>query len=460
MQVTTPSDLSRSQSALMRVLDFATPVSDWRTAFAQAIDTCEPVVTKRTEDGFPVEVQWEKVWKYLVPCIDLSHRPTAIDLFCGAGGFSLGIENAGFHIAVGVDIQSVNIEYHELNFPASRGICADVTKLSGKDIFVAPYYKKLALVVGSPPCQGFSTASHSNPLDPRNNLVLEYARLIGELQPQYFILENVPGLLRQQHAPLVNAAIQAFRDAGYVVKNPRTLNAVNFGCPQFRERVFLIGWQEGLPGFDLPRTILPKKQYVTAGMALCDLPDVCDLPELLSYDSILLDRWDWGYHSEYSMRLRKPPVHLSSLRDYNPMLLNSCRIPTHNEEIIDRFSIVPVGKSDKIARKSRLKADRPALTIRAGTGRTKGKKGNYTFPAPIHYKSDRVISVLEAKRLFGTPDWFRVHPSRLVGGQQIGNSVPPPLAQAIGEQVRAIYRSHRYDLRINPSFQFDTVVNV
>lgn len=452
MKTTTTADLYRSHSSLLDQLDSATPGSDWRILFAEAIDAyIEKVIEERSADGYPIKVLWEKLWKYLAPCIDLSHRPTAVDLFCGAGGFSLGIENAGFNVAVGVDIGIENAEYHAKNFPASKTICADISQLSGRDIFRAPHYKRLALVVGGPPCQGFSGAGSSDAADPRNNLILEFARLVGELQPQYFVMENVAGLLRPQHRPMVDKALQLFRDAGYVTNNPHKLNAVNYGVPQFRERTFIVGWQEGLPSFYLPSVVLPKSDHITAGMALCDLPDASDLPELLQSDSVVVEHWNWGYYSEYSMRMRKPPSHLSSLREYDPMLLNGCRIPTHEEETIERFASIPIGRRDEIARKSRLRADRPALTIRAGTGRRATGEGNYTFPAPIHYSRDRVISVLEAKRLFGSPDWFRVHPTRLVGGKQIGNSVPPPLAEAIGRQIMKVYQSRRIDLNTFPA---------
>lgn len=171
-------------------------------------------------------------------------RPVAIDLFAGAGGLSLGMERAGFDVRAAVEIDPIHAAIHELNFPPSHTatICASVRDLSGDDIRRAANleHDEIDAVVGGPPCQGFSLIGHRVLDDPRNDLVDHFRRLVVELQPRTFVMENVPGMATGQHHRLLDGLLERFDRDGYEVRHD-ILNAANFGVPQDRRRLFLIG---------------------------------------------------------------------------------------------------------------------------------------------------------------------------------------------------------------------------
>ncbi|MGH9363643.1 MAG: DNA cytosine methyltransferase, partial [Thermoanaerobaculia bacterium] len=171
-------------------------------------------------------------------------RPVAIDLFAGAGGLALGFEQAGFDIAAAVEFDPIHAATHELNFPETAVICADVRSVSGEEIREAAGLgdRTIDAVVGGPPCQGFSLIGHRVLHDPRNSLVFHFYRLVVELKPRVFMMENVPGMATGRHTELLRELIQRFASAGYRVRLPyRILNAADYGVPQDRRRLFVLG---------------------------------------------------------------------------------------------------------------------------------------------------------------------------------------------------------------------------
>ena len=175
-----------------------------------------------------------------------------VDLFCGAGGLHMGFERAGYDIRLCVDNDNLVERTHKRNFPNIPFINEDIRKLSSDEIKKYLGGRKVDVVIGGPPCQGFSTIGKrvsSNPEtrakhDPRNELVLTYARLIRELQPKFIVMENVKGILTMKGGTYLVTVLKELKDAGYEV-DYRLINMADYGVPQIRERVIIIGNRMG-----------------------------------------------------------------------------------------------------------------------------------------------------------------------------------------------------------------------
>jgi DNA (cytosine-5)-methyltransferase 1 len=441
----------------------------------------------------------------------------AIDLFAGAGGFSLGIEQAGFDVAVAVEYDPVHAAVYAFNFPHTKVLCADVATLSGQEIrdAVKEWAKndaltmmndergslcalgrsprreaggessalciphcafQIDLVFGGPPCQGFSTMGKGLPDDERNNLVFEFCRLVKELQPRYFVMENVPGLCQSKYSHLLKRLMSDFKAAGYVMTEPvQVLDAASFGVPQKRRRLFLLGAQVGAAVLAYPepeqretlalakRNVVQhgerseaklsptpleypqgresQSQYLTVRDAIADLPNLDDFAELSHTDCIQLTPEQlYQMHALSTLYVKKlrdlicDPTNFAYPRWWNPQLLTSSMQTQHTEASIERFKNTSPGQLEPISRLRRLDWDKPCHTLRAGTG---SDRGAYTSPRPIHPDYLRVISVREAARLHSFPDWFRFHVTKWHGFRQVGNAVPPLLARALGSQIIA-----------------------
>ena len=168
-------------------------------------------------------------------------RPVGIDLFAGAGGLSLGFEQAGFDIRAAIELDPVHCAVHEFNFPQCVSICANASLISGEEIRQRAGLGKtqVDVVFGGAPCQGFSLIGKRALDDPRNGLLLQFLRLTVELNANYFVFENVKGLTVGDHKKLLEELIEAFDNEGYEVLLPyKVLNAADFGVPQDRRRLF------------------------------------------------------------------------------------------------------------------------------------------------------------------------------------------------------------------------------
>lgn len=179
---------------------------------------------------------------------------TAIDLFCGAGGLHIGFENAGFKIKLCVDDNDIVEKTHKRNFPNIPIVNRDINKVSTDEIREYLDDKKVDVIIGGPPCQGFSTIGHrvsSNPekrsqKDPRNELVLTYARIINEIRPKFIVMENVKGILTLGKGAYLQNVLSILAKAGYNVEY-KLINMADYGVPEVRERVIIIGNRIGLP---------------------------------------------------------------------------------------------------------------------------------------------------------------------------------------------------------------------
>ena len=360
---------------------------------------------------------------------------TAVDVFAGAGGLSLGFEQAGFTPALGVDGDERAVAAYAANFPAARTLAGDVAGLSGGELLDAAGLRSCAVVVGGPPCQAFSVRGLRRQDDGRRGLVPEFGRVVREIGPDYFAMENVPGILM----PSAQGILAAFRGdmerGGYALAEPWLLDAADFGVPQRRRRLFLVGAKRGLP---LPRPPAPSgAPPATALDAIADLaPLESQRPGPRGEHAGAL-----GAASPYAARLRgeaDDPGDRSAPRPA-PDVLTGCARVRHSAAVAARFRRTRPGREEPISRFYRLHPRRPSRTIRAGTRSGRKGHGGHTAPRPIHYAFPRCITVREAARLQSMPDWFQADPAGGTawrGFMQVGNAVPPLLARAVAEAVR------------------------
>ena len=197
--------------------------------------------------------------------------PKVIDLFCGAGGLSEGFRQAGFELLLGIDFNRYAIETHHQNFPDSISLHADITQIEPSQLF-SDYQLDMGKVdgiIGGFPCQGFSIAGRRWVEDPRNKLFLECVRFVKEIQPTFFVFENVPGLISMADGKIKDEIIETLSNCGYTV-DAKVLTATDYFVPQMRKRVFFIGFKDGTPSFPLPLT----DKSVTVGESIMDLPEL------------------------------------------------------------------------------------------------------------------------------------------------------------------------------------------
>ena len=375
------------------------------------------------------------------------HRPSVIDLFSGAGGLSLGCEQAGFDVLAAVEIDPIHAATHHFNFPYSTTICADIRKLSGHEILKRAGFDRrrvVDLIVGGAPCQGFSMIGQRAFDDPRNQLVKEFFRIVREIKPRAFVFENVKGLTQGKQRKFLDELIQEARSIDYQIILPwQVLNAAEYGVPQNRERLILIGVKKGIshqisyPQATTNHSSNGQVSFLsntpTCFDALDDLPDVDQFPELKNDDIYS------GYleppHSEYAsqMRISDPGDWLfGHKRIWDPTLLTSSMQTQHTDITKQQFREGLGGSTHPISRRYKLKKTGVSNTLRAGTD---SARGAFSSPRPVHYELERVISVREMARLHSFPDWFRLHRTKWHGARQIGNAVPPLLAYQIAKEV-------------------------
>lgn len=374
-------------------------------------------------------------------------RPIGIDLFAGAGGLSLGFEQAGFDVAAAVELDPVHCAVHEFNFPRTAIVPRSVEGLTAAEIREAAGIggRTVDCVFGGPPCQGFSLIGHRSLEDPRNGLVLEFVRIVAELEARTFVFENVKGLTVGKHKKFLAELIAAFEAQGYSVRAPwKVLDAADYGAPQHRERLILIGARKGtaLPDYPKP-TAKPAdatsksrlRKGPTVADALGDLPDAEAFAELLTSDAVRTAAF--GAPSPYAAEMRcisDEAWHFGYARNWDADRLTSSARTDHSEISRRRFAETEPGTVEPISRYFKLPPEGLSHTLRAGTD---GARGAFTSPRPIHYSHPRCVTVREMARLHGFPDWFRLHTTKWHGARQVGNAVAPPMARAIASSIAA-----------------------
>ena len=370
----------------------------------------------------------------------LQNRPVAVDLFCGAGGMSVGFEQAGFDIKLGVEMDGYHVATHDRNFPYGKTLCRSVADLKASDIFLAlDGNEEVDVIFGGPPCQGFSNMGSRDALDPRNTLVGHFVRIVCEVRPKAFVMENVPGMLSGSTQAVLVDAIRRLESAGYNLTQPvRILDASLFGVPQKRKRLILLGLRNDIAGKIVYPTQSPEDSPKRPSVweAIADLPDV-------DRDDTLFARNNCSYtkdpKSDYAKVMRGhslDPNDYSYPRVWDSKRCTGCLRVKHTPGAIALYESTPVGEMVPSHKLPRLDPDGIAPTLRAGSD---SAHGSYTAPRPIHPFRPRCITAREAARLHGFPDWFAFYPLKWHAYRQIGNAVCPPLARAIGGEVlRAI----------------------
>jgi DNA (cytosine-5)-methyltransferase 1 len=271
-------------------------------------------------------------------------------------------------------------------------------------------------------------------------------RIVHELKPRTFVMENVPGMATGAHTQLLTELIQEFTRSGYNLQLPfRILNAADYGVPQNRRRLFLVGSLAGAaPEYpnastrrysagDSPTLAIDDlPQCPTVADALDDLPDIDCFEELLETDEL---RYELEDGSAYAMILRGEVLESTDLsypRLFPYGVLTGCQRARHTPLSRRRFAQTQPGTTEPVSRFYRLTSNGICNTLRAGTATDRGA---FTAPRPIHHLYPRCISVREAARLHSYPDWFRFHRTIWHGFRQIGNSVPPLLARAVANEI-------------------------
>ena len=361
-------------------------------------------------------------------------RHCVIDLYSGAGGLSLGAARAGFAVAAAVETDPQAYAAHSTNFPKTVHFRQDVSRLTGQRLMEAPGIpdEGLAGVIGGPPCQGFSCIGKNDASDERNGLFVYFFKLVAEMRPRFFLVENVPGILGGKHEHLVKEAI-ALVEGDYSVLPPIVLAAHEYGAPTTRRRAFFFGYRSGtmkkirLEDFAPPTDV----EQVRVREALDGLP-VKVKPSWQTEEQgwrIARVKGDGYYHSRLHGQIPPgvgDPRALERLRTESRA--SGCLGTRHSRAVADRYASIPRGTRDPVSKSHRLDPAGFCPTIRAGTG---SDRGRFQAVRPLHPIESRVITPREAARLQGFPDWFQFHPTKWHSFRQIGSSVSPILAERL-----------------------------
>ncbi|OIP55065.1 MAG: DNA (cytosine-5-)-methyltransferase [Helicobacteraceae bacterium CG2_30_36_10] len=326
---------------------------------------------------------------------------TYIDLFCGAGGFSLGFDKSGFQNIFSIDIQKDYCETYQANFPSHKLVQEDITKLSNEMILKLTSMQEVDVIIGGPPCQGFSIAGSIGRKfinDPRNRLFKEFVRVVAVVKPKYFVMENVARLYTHNKNKTREEIIEDFNKLGYEVKC-QIVNSADYGVPQVRKRVIFIGSRVN---DTITFPIKTHTNYKTVKDALEDLP------KLNSGEK-------------------------STLLNHKAM--------KHTEQMLHKMSFLSDGgtrehiphnlrpKSGDVRKYIKYNSNKPSITITGDMRKV------------FHYAQNRALTVRELARLQTFPDSFEFKSSSIAQQQQVGNAVPPLMAEAIAKQVKNMIKN-------------------
>jgi len=345
----------------------------------------------------------------------------AVDMFCGAGGLSLGFELAGFKTVLGLDYHAPSIESFLYNRRklAVRAILGDVRQVDFRILNELVDNQHVHVLLGGLPCQGFSLNNRKrDPMDPRNHLFWYFLEAIKTLKPDVILIENVPTLRTMSKGAFIKEitrGIQVFGELvgiSYEVKPPCLLNALDFGIPQNRKRIFILAHKKGL-SIPWPPTATIST-YRTVYDAISDLPHLEAGQESTNYD--------------------KPP-----LTDYQALMrkgskkLTCHEAPRHQKSTIERIAKTKPGEPmySKYPQRIRLSWDKPSPTIVAG-----GIRPQFLFGHP---EQNRGLTVRECARLQSFPDWYEFKGGMVQGRVQVGNAVPPLLAKEIAICIKEAF---------------------
>jgi DNA (cytosine-5)-methyltransferase 1 len=326
---------------------------------------------------------------------------TYIDLFSGSGGFSLGFDNKGFQNIFSIDIEPSFCETYKYNFPNHKLIEKDICQLSDAEIKYLKEVEDIDVVIGGPPCQGFSIAGNIGRKfidDPRNKLFKEFVRVVKVVKPKFFVMENVARLYNHNKGETRKEIINDFEKLGYKVEC-KILNSADYGVPQIRKRVIFIGTRFHQK-IEFPNKTTDK--YLTVKEALHHYPILS-----AGEESII-------------------PNHVAM---------------THSNQMLEKMSYISDGGSREeipvklrptsgdVRKYIRYKSDKPSVCVTGDMRKI------------FHYEQNRALTVRELAKLQSYPDNFIFKGTKISQQQQVGNSVPPKMAEAIASVIIKMNRN-------------------
>ena len=357
----------------------------------------------------------------------MRQKLTCLDLFCGAGGLSKGFLDAGYDVVLGVDYHDAALKTFQVNHGTAKAMKLDLFDHANLDAIVEHLKSKgindLDVLVGGPPCQGFSYAGKMDVNDKRNFLYLAMVKLTERLKPKAVLLENVLAMIEANSGVGAKRVIKDFGEIGYKMV-PKVLFAPDYGVPQVRRRVFFVGLRDSNEEFEFPQPILDEEHYVTCEQAISDLP------------SLQMENGDIIRGNEVQEYMT-PPVseYQKMMRGRSAFVYNHIgSIPI--EKTRKMIALVPEGKNylslpDEYRGMykyhealTRYHSKKPSLTINTG------------HRSHFHYKWNRIPTVRESARLQSFPDDFIFYGNQSDQFKQVGNAVPPMLGQVLAEQLK------------------------
>lgn len=343
----------------------------------------------------------------------MSKKNTVIDLFCGCGGLSQGFIDAGYEISLGIDKWPDAIETFNFNHKSSKGIVADLLEINPSTFSKNENINKVDVIIGGPPCQGFSIAGKRIIEDERNQLYKTFVNFVEYFEPKAFLMENVPNIMSMGKGAIKNQIIKDFENLGYKVSS-QILLASDYGVPQNRKRAFFIGLKNGVEfEFPIPTT---SNNKISSKEAISDLTE-----HTISDGKPYLNKHQSTYQKQ--------------MRNGNKVVFNH-QITEHKEKTVEIISMVPDGGNYKNLPKelhetrkvniawTRLNSQKPSFTIDTG------------HRHHFHYEFNRVPTVRESARIQSFPDDFIFQRSKTSQYKQVGNAVPPVLAKVLAEKIK------------------------
>lgn len=383
-----------------------------------------------------------------------------IDLFCGAGGFSKGLELAGFECIGGIELKEVIAKTHQLNHKHSKTIFGDIREIPPEKFAETIGTNHVDVIIGGPPCPTFSTIGDAKirsvtgkPVseDPRNQLFLEYLKYVDYFRPEIFVIENVPNFITKYKGKIFNTAVEIIESIGKdedgndegiyeVVKPVQVVNAVYYGVPQTRRRMMLVAHKKTDKKFNYPKPThyydqtdeesKKLKPCTTVEDAIGDLPKITDNWRISEMPYPKVDRL-----TEYQKLMR-------SYGNGKTVMNNICRMSNDRAKRVfphmaqgsiymdlppEIRQILPFREDIFKDRLKRLVMKEPSWTVIAHIG-----MDGYMY---IHPTENRTLSVREAARIQSFPDDFEFVGNQQETYVQVGNAVPPLLGKAIGESI-------------------------
>lgn len=348
-----------------------------------------------------------------------------LDLFSGAGGLSRGFYDAGYEVVLGVDFDKAALKTFKENHGQAEAMNLDLFDHDNIDViidFLKNRKIKLDVLVGGPPCQGFSVAGPRDMNDKRNTLYTAMVELADRVKPQVVVLENVPGMVQTNGGIGAKRVVEDFAKIGYNMV-AKLLYGPDYGLPQIRKRVFFVGLKDNTKEFIFPEATVDKEHYITCEQAIGDLPSLQTADGEIIYGETI-QNYEIPVQNEYQKKMR---AHSKNIQNH----IGS--IPIEKTKYM--ISLVPEGKNYKALPEqyrgmykyhealTRYHSKKPSRTINTG------------HRSHFHYKWNRIPTVRESARLQSFPDDFIFYGNKSEQYRQVGNAVPPMLGQVVAEAL-------------------------